>query len=153
MESGYLISLIILGVALIFLIGSGIYAMKKMKPTLKNIQKTQTNVEDQIEHFNNEADVMQKKVDLIMKRVDNTKEVAQVNLERMNELSDYASSLSHSLLYLKENGPDYSKGIAKNAYTEVKTDGPRLAKTFKRAFSKTIEKQKQRHQNNTSHSL
>ena len=39
MESGYLISLIILGVALIFLIGSGIYAMKKMKPTFKKYSK------------------------------------------------------------------------------------------------------------------
>ncbi|GEK90854.1 DUF948 domain-containing protein [Alkalibacterium kapii] len=153
MESGYLISLIILGVSLVLLIGIGIYAVKKMKPTLENLQKTQKYAQDQVEHFTNEANVMQKKVNLIMKRADNTKEVAQTNLERMNELSDQASSLSHSLTYLKENGPDYSKNIAQNTYEELKTDGPRLAKTFKRAFNKTIDKQKQRHQNNTSHTL
>lgn len=145
MEPAYLISLIILGVSLIVLIGGGVYAMKKIKPTLNNFERTQTNVQDQVEHFTNEADVIQKKVDLIMTRVDSTKEVAEINLERMNELSDKASSLSHSLTYLKEHSSDYSKGIAQNAYTEIKTDGPRLAETFKRAFKGTVEKQKERH--------
>ncbi|WP_368645511.1 DUF948 domain-containing protein [Alkalibacterium putridalgicola] len=153
MEAGYLISLIIVGVSLVLLIAIGIYAMKKMKPTLNNIERTQTNVQDQVEHFTNEADVMQKKVDLIMTRVDSTKEVAQTNMERMNELSDTASSLSHSLTYLKEHSADYSKGIAQNTYTELKTDGPRLAKTFKRAFKGTVEKQKQRHQNDSTQTL
>ncbi|MFO8069676.1 MAG: hypothetical protein R6U02_06890 [Alkalibacterium sp.] len=150
MELGYLISLIILGVSLVFLIGMGVYAMKKMKPTLKNIERTQTTVQDQIEHFTNEGDALQKKVNLIMTRVDSTKDVAEINLERMNELSDYASSLSHSLTYLKEHGGDYSKGIAENTYMELKTDGPRLAETFKRAFKRTIEKQKHRHQDNNA---
>ncbi|WP_423190351.1 hypothetical protein ACO1PF_05655 [Alkalibacterium sp. f15] len=149
MELGYLISLIILGVSLVLLIGIGVYAMKKIKPTLKNIERTQTTVQDQIEHFTNESDAIQKKVDLIMTRVDSTKEVAEINLERINELSDYASSLSHSLTYLKEHGGNYSKGIIENTYTELKTDGPRLAETFKRAFKRTVEKQKQRHQGNT----
>lgn len=153
MEPAYLISLIILGVALIILIGGGVYAMKKIKPTLKNFERTQTNVQDQMEHFTNEADVIQKKVDLIMTRVDSTKEVAQINLERMNELSDQASSLSHSLTYLKEHGGDYSKGIAQNTYTELKTDGPRLAETFKRAFKGTVEKQKERHHGNHTQTL
>ncbi|MDZ7836166.1 MAG: DUF948 domain-containing protein [Alkalibacterium sp.] len=153
METGYLISLIILGIALVILIGMGIYAMKQMKPTLKNIEKTQTNVQDQIEHFTNEADVMQKKVDLIMTRVDSTRDVAEINMERMNELSDYASSLSLSLTDLKEHSGEYSKGIAQNTYTEIKTDGPRLVETFKRAFKGTVEKQKHRHQNEQSHTL
>lgn len=146
MELGYLISLIILGVALVCLIGMGVYAMKLMKPTLKNIEKTQTNVQDQMAHFTKEADAIQKKVDLIMTRVDSTKEVTQINLERMNEFSDYASSLSHSLIYLKEHGGEYSKGIAQNTYAELKTDGPLLIETFKRAIKGTVEKQKQRHQ-------
>lgn len=146
MEPAYLTSLIILGVSLIILVAGGVYAMKKIKPTLKNFERTQTNVQDQVEHFTNEADVIQKKVDLIMTRVDSTKEVALINMERMNELSDTASSLSHSLTYLKEHSSDYSKGIAQNAYTELKTDGPRLAKTFKKAFKGTVEKQKARHQ-------
>ncbi|MDZ7835957.1 MAG: hypothetical protein U5K84_12170 [Alkalibacterium sp.] len=127
--------------------------MKQMKPTLKNIEKTQTNVQDQIEHFTNEADVMQKKVDLIMTRVDSTRDVAEINMERMNELSDYASSLSLSLTDLKEHSGEYSKGIAQNTYTEIKTDGPRLVETFKRAFKGTVEKQKHRHQNEQSHTL
>lgn len=153
MEAGYLISLIIVGVSLVLLIAIGIYAMKKIKPTLKNIERTQTNVQDQVEHFTSEADVMQKKVDLIMNRVDSTKDVAQTNLERMNELSDTASSLSHSLTYLKEHSGDYSKGIAQNTYSELKTDGPRLAKNFKRAFKGTVEKQKQRHQNDPTQTV
>ncbi|SFC48736.1 Uncharacterized protein YoxC, contains an MCP-like domain [Alkalibacterium subtropicum] len=153
MEAGYLISLIIIGVSIVFLVVMGFYAMKKMKPTLKNIERTRTNVQDQVEHFNNEADVMKKKVDLIMNRVDNTQEVAQTSLERMNELSEHASSLSHSLTYLKEHSAEYSKGIAQNTYTEIKTDGPRLAKTFKRAFKGTVEKQKQRHQNTPPNTL
>lgn len=153
MELAYLISLIILGVSLIILIGGGIYAMKKIKPTLKNFERTQTNVQDQVEHFTNEADVIQKKVDLIMTRVDSTKEVAQINLERMNELSDKASSLSHSLTYLKEHSRDYSKGIAQNTYTELKTDGPILVETFKRAFKGTVEKQKERRHSSHTQTL
>ncbi|MER2063861.1 MAG: DUF948 domain-containing protein [Alkalibacterium sp.] len=153
MEAGYLISLIIVGVSLILLIAIGVYAMKKVKPTLKNIEQTKTNVQDQVEHFTNEADVMQKKVDLLMARVDSTKDVAMTNMERMNELSDYMASLSHSVTYLKEHSADYSKGIAQNTYSELKTDGPRLAETFKRAFKKTVDKQKQRHQNDHTQTI
>ncbi len=38
MELGYILSLIILGVSLVILIVMGFFAMKKMRPTLKNIE-------------------------------------------------------------------------------------------------------------------
>lgn len=150
MDLGYIVSLIILGVSLVILIVMGFFAMKKMKPTLKNIEETQKVVEGHVEHFTHEAEIIQEKVDHIMTRVDHTKNVSEMNIQRFKEFSDYASSLSESLMFLKEHGNDYSKGIAENSYKELKTDGPLLAKTFKLAFKKTVDKQKMRHHTDPS---
>ncbi|GAB2322628.1 hypothetical protein IRB23M11_02450 [Alkalibacterium sp. m-11] len=145
MDLGYILSLVILGVSLVVLIVMGFLTMKKMKPTLKNIKDTKEVVNGHIDHFTREAEVMQEKIDHIMARVDNTKNVAEIKIQNFDELSDSAASLSESLMYLKEHGAEYSKGIAENSYKELKTDGPRLARTFKLAFKKTVDKQKQRH--------
>lgn len=147
MELGYIVSLIILGVSLIILIVMGFLAMKKMKPTLKNIEETQKTVEGHVEHFTNEAEAIQTKVDHIMARVEYTQNISEMKLQRFDDFQHYAESLSHSLQFLKEHGNEYSKGAAENTLNELRTDGPRLAKTFKLAFSKTIEKQKQRKHN------
>ncbi|PRY81427.1 DUF948 domain-containing protein [Alkalibacterium olivapovliticus] len=144
MELGYILSLIILGVSLVILIVMGFFAMKKMRPTLKNIEETQKVVEGHMEHFTHEAELIQDKVDHIMTRVDYTKNVSEMKIQRFDEFSKYASSLSESLMYLKEHGGDYSKGVAENTINELKTDGPVLAKTFKLAFKKTVDKQKMR---------
>lgn len=146
METGYIISLIILGVSLIILIGAGFYAMKKMKPTLDNIKDTQKTVDGHVKHFTHEGKVIQGRVESIMARVDYIKSVAEMKMQRMDEFTAYASNFSESLNTLKEHSGEYSKGIAQNAYTEIKTDGPRLAKTFKLAVQKTVEKQKRRYQ-------
>lgn len=146
MELGYILSLVIIAVSLVILVVMGFMAMKKMKPTLNKLNETQKVVDGHIDHFTKEAEVMQEKVDQLMARVDQTKVVAESNVQRFDELADCASSLSTSLMYLKEHGPDYSKEIAENTYHELKTDVPKLAKTFKMAVKKTVDKQKIRHQ-------
>lgn len=150
MELGYILSLVILGVSLVVLIVMGFFAMKKMRPTFKNIEETQKVVEGHMEHFTHEAEIMQEKVDHLMTRVDYTKNVSELKIQRFDEFSDYATSLSESLMYLKEHGSEFSKGVAENSYTELKNDGPLLAKTFKLAFKKTIDKQKMRQQTDPS---
>lgn len=144
MELGYIVSLIILGVSLIILIVMGFLSMKKMRPTLKNIEETQKTVESHIEHFTNEAEAIQNKVDHIMARVEYTQNILEIKLQNFDDFQHYAESLSHSLQFLKEHGNEYSKGAAENTLNEIRTDGPRLMKTFKLAFSKTVEKQKHR---------
>ncbi|GAA0369395.1 hypothetical protein GCM10008932_21330 [Alkalibacterium iburiense] len=145
MNLGYIISLIILGVSLVILIVVGFMAMKKMKPTLKNIEETKKTMESHKEHFTHEGEVIQGRVEDLMARVDYTKSVAEMKAQRFEELSVIAADFGDNLTYLKEHGGDYSKGIAENTYTELKTDGPRLAKTFKLAVQKTIDKQKERY--------
>lgn len=145
MNLGYIISLIILGVSLVILIVVGFMAMKKMKPTLKNIEETKKTVDRHKEHFTHEGEVIQGRVEDLMARVDYTKSVAEMKAQRFEELSVIASDFGDNLTYLKDHSDEYSKGIAENTYTELKTDGPRLAKTFKLAVQKTIDKQKQRH--------
>ncbi|GEL66510.1 DUF948 domain-containing protein [Marinilactibacillus psychrotolerans] len=148
MSLGYIIALIILGIALIALIAIGIITFKKVKPTLKNFKETQNIVQDHIEHFTGEADAVQTKVNKIMERVEDLQKVSNIKMQRFNELSTHASSLNNSLTYLKEHSGDYSKGIAQNAVDELKTEGPIIAKTFNLAFKRTIEKQKARYKTN-----
>ena len=145
MKLGYIISLIILGVSLVVLIVVAFMAMKKMKPTLKNIEETKKTVNHHKEHFTHEGEVIQGRVEDLMARVDYTKSVAEMKAQRFEELSVIASDFGENLTYLKEHSGEYSKGIAENTYTELKTDGPKLAKTFKLAVQKTVDKQKQRH--------
>lgn len=144
MKLGYILSLVILGVSLLFLVVVGFYVMKKMKPTLDNIKQTQTVVDGHVRHFTHEGEVIKKRVEDIKARLDYTKTVAEMKTKRFENFSVVAADLGDSLTFLKEHGGDYSKGIAQNTYTEIKTDGPRLAQTFKRAIKKTVEKQKKR---------
>jgi len=147
MSIAYIIALVILGVALIALIAIGLTTFKKMKPTFNNIKETQSTVNDHIEHFTVEADAVQTKVNQVKGRVEDLQKVATIKMQRFDELSTHASSLSDSLTYLKDHSSDYSKGIAKNTTDELKTDGPMVAKTFTRAFKRTFQKQKARYTN------
>ncbi|WP_208560507.1 DUF948 domain-containing protein [Marinilactibacillus kalidii] len=145
MAIGYIIALIILGVALIALLAIGFMAFKKMKPTFNNIKETQSTVNDHIDHFTVEADAVQTKVNQIKVRVEDLQKVATIKMQRFDELSDHATSLNNSLTYLKDHSAEYSKGISKNTVDELKTDGPRIAKTFNLAFKRTAQKQKARY--------
>ena len=95
MSLGYIIALIILGIALIALIAIGIITFKKVKPTLKNFKETQNIVQDYIEHFTGEADAVQTKVNKIMERVEDLQKVSNIKMQRFNELSTHASSFDN----------------------------------------------------------
>lgn len=145
MAPGYIISFIILGISLVALIVFGVMTAKKIKPTLNNLQETQSVAMDHVEHFTREAESIQNNVEHIVQRVERLQKETELKLENFDELSAYASGLGDSLTYLKDNSGDLSKGIAKNAFNELKTDGPKLVKTFNLAIKRTFQKQKARY--------
>lgn len=145
MALGYTISLIILGVSIAALIVIGIMVSKKIRPTLNNIQETQSTAVDHVEHFTGEAESIQSKIEHIVQRVESLQQKTEVRLEHFDKLSAHASELGDALTYLKGRSSDLSKGIAKNTFDELKTDGPKLVKTFNLAIKRTFQKQKARY--------
>lgn len=145
MALGYIISLGVLAVSLVLLVIMGVVSWKKIKPTLNNFQEIQDVVNQHIDHFTKEADAIQEKVNHIMERVETLQQEAETKIENFNELSAHASDLGDAVTYLKDNSSDLSKGIAKNTFNELKTDGPKLAKTFSLAVKRTFQKQKARY--------
>lgn len=144
MALGYILSLIILAVSFILLVVVGLLAAKKIKPTLNHLKETQEVVNDHVEHFTNEADAVQNKVNHIVERIETLQQEAEVRVESFEELSTHASHLGEAISHLNNQRNDITKGIAKNAFEEIKTDGPKLVKTFQLAIKRTIEKQKAR---------
>lgn len=144
MSLGYMLSLIILAVSFVALIVIGIVAAKQVKPTLNKLQETQSVVDDHVEHFTRETEVVQTRVNQIVERVEQLQVDAETRIENFEELSTQASLLGDAITRLNNQRTDISKGIARNTFNELKTDGPKIAKTFSRAIKRTFEKQKAR---------
>jgi uncharacterized protein YoxC len=144
MALGYLISLVILATAFILLIVIGFIAAKKVKPTLTYLKETQEVVNDHIDHFTKEADAVQIKVNNIVERVEKLQTDAEQRMVVFDQLSHHASDLGDALNHLNNERADLTKGIAKNTFNELKTDGPRILKTFQLAIKRTYQKQKAR---------
>lgn len=144
METGYIISLIILAVAIILFIIAAIVAMRKIKPTLNNAKETQEDIQDKMDHFTQETEVIQNKVDHITKRIESVQNETNQKLEGFDELSAHVSDLNESLNYLKVYGGENAKTIGQSTFEQLKTDGPIITETFKRAFKRTADKQKQK---------
>lgn len=145
MSFSYLLSLIILAVSIVVLIVIGILAKKMVNPTLTNIKKTQSLVNDHIEHFTNEANAIQTKIDHIVERVDHLQTDTETKLEHFEELSAHATHLGDAITHLNDQRTFIVKGLTKNTYEELKSDGPKVMKLFRLAAKRTYQKQKSRH--------
>ena len=146
MSTGTIIALLIVGISLILVVVVGILSYNKAKPALKNIQNTREVIDQKINYFTREGEHLKERVDLLNTRVQGVQKELEVKSIQFDDLMDEEGQFSTSLRYLQSHAGDYASGISSNLKDELQEDGPKLAKTFKRAFKKTWGKQKVRYQ-------
>lgn len=139
------ISILIIVLSILILIIMGMTSYKKIKPTLKAFKNLNNRLDRELEFYHKEINDLENKVETINHDLNAMqKELAVKSLNFQNFL-DHQDSLQHSMLYLQNHASSYSKGIASNLKEELKADGPKIVKVFKRTFKKTFKKQKERH--------
>ena len=146
MSTGTIIALLIVDISLILVVVVGILSYNKAKPALKNIQNTREVIDQKINYFTREGEHLKERVDLLNTRVQGVQKEIEVKSIQFDDLMDEQGQFSTSLRYLQSHAGDYASGISSNLKDELQEDGPKLAKTFKRAFKKTWGKQKVRYQ-------
>lgn len=146
MSTGTIIALLIVAISLILVVVVGILSYNKAKPALKNIQNTREVIDQKINYFTREGEHLKERVDLLNTRVQGVQKELEVKSIQFDDLMDEEGQFSTSLRYLQSHAGDYASGISSNLKDELQEDGPKLAKTFKRAFKKTWGKQKVRYQ-------
>lgn len=146
MSTGTIIALLIIAISLILVVVVGILSYNKAKPALKNIQNTREVIDQKINYFTREGEHLKERVDLLNTRVQGVQKEIEVKSIQFDDLMDEQGQFSTSLRYLQSHAGDYASGISSNLKDELQEDGPKLAKTFKRAFKKTWGKQKVRYQ-------
>lgn len=146
MSTGTIIALLIVAISLILVVVVGILSYNKAKPALKNIQNTREVIDQKINYFTREGEHLKERVDLLNTRVQGVQKELEVKSIQFDDLMDEQGQFSTSLRYLQSHAGDYASGISSNLKDELQEDGPKLAKTFKRAFKKTWGKQKVRYQ-------
>lgn len=145
MSTGYLTALIIFVVALVVLVIVGIIAYTRAKPTLDNFNTVKSDTNDKIDYYTKEVEVIQGKVENLQNRVDSTQKEATQKLSLFEELQNHINHLQVSLNYLKEHSGELTNRASKITKDELQKEGPIIAKTFKKAFGKTYQKQKERY--------
>ena len=146
MSTGTIIALLIVAISLILVVVVGILSYNKAKPALKNIQNTREVIDQKINYFTREGEHLKERVDLLNTRVQGVQKELEVKSIQFDDLMDEQGQFSTSLRYLQSHAGDYASGISSNLKDELQEDGPKLAKTFKRAFKKTWGRQKVRYQ-------
>lgn len=146
MSTVTIIALAIVALSLILVVGVGIVSYSKAKPTLKNIQNTREVIDQKISYFTREGEHLKERVDLLNTRVQGVQKELEVKTHQFEDLTDEQGKFATSLRYLQSHAGEYASGISTNLKDELQEDGPKLAKTFKRAFKKTWGKQKVRYQ-------
>lgn len=122
----------------------GLTSYKKIKPTLSAFKNLNNRFNRELEFYHKEMNELENKVETInhdLSAMQKELTVKNLNFQNFIEQQD---GLQDSMLYLQSHAGSYSKGIANNLKEEIKTDGPKIVKVFKRTFKKTYKKQKER---------
>lgn len=147
MSTWTILSVLIIVFSIIMLVIVAGLSYKKMKPTLTSFDHLNARIKQKTIFYNKEIENVDHKVQKSNEdfgAVQNDLILKNINFENF---MDQQESFQNSINYLQNHAGEYSKGIAKNFKDEVKDDGPKIVKVFKRAFKKTINKQKKRHKN------
>ena len=146
MSTLHIVALLIVALSLILVVVVGIISYSKAKPALKNIKNTREEINQKVTYFQREGEHLKERVDHLNTRVQGVQKELEVKSLQFDELMDEKGQFSTSLRYLQNHAGDYASGISSNLKDELQEDGPKLAKTFKRAFKKTWGRQKVRYQ-------
>ncbi|SHE89495.1 Uncharacterized protein YoxC, contains an MCP-like domain [Atopostipes suicloacalis DSM 15692] len=146
MSTGTIIAISIVVISILALIIVGIMTYKKIKPTLKNVDHLKEVINQKTKYYTRESQHLNERITLLTQRVDGIQSEVEVKMVDFEDFTDEKGEFQSSLRYLQSHAGEYTKGISSNIMDEVKEDGPQIIETFKRAFKKTAQKQKIRHQ-------
>lgn len=144
MSIGTIIALGIILISIIGIVAVAFITFNKVKPTLKNINETNQLITQKTNYFKREGEHLTQNIDHINHRVTYLQSEIEEKSVHFQDLADENGKFQTSVRFLKDHATDYAKGISSNVIEEIKEDGPKIGKIFKRAFKKTYAKQKAR---------
>lgn len=142
-----IIAVSIIGLSLLTVIIVGFISYKKIKPTVNNFKNLNTDIQQKIKFYNRESQHLNNRIKELQLEATSIQQEVEMKNIYIQDFTDRQGEFQSSLQYLQEHVGEYSKGIAKNVKNEVQEDGPKMMKIFKRAFKKTVQKQKKRFKN------
>lgn len=142
MNIGTIVALGIIILSIIGIVAVAFITYKKVKPTLENINETNELITQKTKHFKREGEYLTQNIDHINHRITFLQNEIEDKSAHFKDLADENGKLQTSMRFLKDHSTDYAKGISSNLVEEVKEDGPKIRKIFKKAFKKTYAKQK-----------
>lgn len=148
MSTGTIIAISIVVISILLLIVVGIVTRKKIAPTLSNIKELNEVISQKSNYYTRESEHINERVTTLTNRVDDLQTDVEIKMVHLEDFTNEQGQFQSSVRYLKDHAGEYGKGISSNVVDEVKEDGPKIAETFKRAFKKTVDKQKLRYQKN-----
>ena len=148
MSTGTIIAISIVVISILLLIVVGIVTRKKIAPTLSNIKELNEVISQKSYYYTRESEHINERVTTLTNRVDDLQTDVEIKMVHLEDFTNEQGQFQSSVRYLKDHAGEYGKGISSNVVDEVKEDGPKIAETFKRAFKKTVDKQKLRYQKN-----
>lgn len=90
------ISVVIIGLALLWLIGSAIGSLRDMKKIVSELSKTQAHIQEKVEKINTERDTLNGTISGIQSDIDNKK-------SSVNEVVLESKFLKNNMIYLFKN--------------------------------------------------
>lgn len=147
MSTGTIIALSIVALSILMLVIVWIVSYNEAKPTLHNVNELNAIINQKKKFYTREAEQLNKKVALLNQDAELIQNEVQEKSLHFQDFTHEQGEFQSSIRYLKNHAAGYSKGIAQNIKDEVKEDGPKIIKSFKLAFKKTVQKQKVRFKN------
>lgn len=146
MSTGTIIALSIVILSILLLVVVGFISYDGTKPTIRNLKKLNDLIKQKKNLYTRESEVINKRVTALSQDADLIQKELQEKSVHFQDFAHEQGEFQSSIRYLKNHTSEYSKGIATNLKDEIKEDGPKIIKSFKRAFKKTVQKQKVRRQ-------
>lgn len=147
MSTGTIIALSIVVLSILMLLAVGMFTYSEIKPTFRNLNELNTVINQKKKFYTREAEELTHRITLLNEDTEYIQQEVQEKKVQFQDLAHEQGQFQSSVRYLQDHAGDYSKGIAENITSEIKEDGPKVMKSFKLAFKKTIEKQKIRFKN------
>lgn len=148
MSTGAIIAISIVVGSILLLLIVGIVSYRQTKPTMKSIKELSKVLQHQNDYYTREFQHLNEQATTIQERVELLQKEAEIKSKHFEDFMDEQGKFQTSVRYLKDHASEYTQGIYGNVKDELKEDGPKIKESFKRAFKKTIEKQKSRYQTN-----
>lgn len=123
----------------------GIISYNQMKPTLRNFKNLDERIQQKTKFYSRESEHLNNRITDLQQDFTSLQRELDLKSIHFQDFADKQGNFQQSIRYLQDHAGEYSQGITKNLKNEIKEEGPKILESFKRAFKKTINKQKIRY--------